>query len=232
MLILKQITHPAFVGKSLFDNINPNRKDTSLMAKSSKLTAGDGLSMAAEVLKLLTPVLKNAKREQVENLKKHSRDVQRVVQWLLSGDLIDGNMESPMSTRMRLENETGLLLKPGVYFSIMATSVKGEEGEFLFKVTLFACDGTGETLWELEFEQLLDPPQGAKIFIPLWRVYEKDSLENVHERLMAKRGNLVIHREKNVVWQYEVEFVYEGYCQTVILSKGQAEAIFLSLDEE
>ena len=108
-----------------------------LMSKpegSSNVTAGDGISFAAETIKLLAPVLKVANRKQIEGLKRNAGAVQELFRRMLAGEPVVhdyGDSTNPVFVKFRNETrgDTRVQLDPNVRFTIAARPVRADSGQ-------------------------------------------------------------------------------------------------------
>ncbi len=171
------------------------------MSKSSPLTAGDGLSLAADVIKLLAPVLKETDKAKLENLKKNSRMVQDVFRRLLNGEPIVRDYGDPYAyTFVAFRNETSrdyrVELDPDIRFVIQTHNVRSPE-DHLLEVRLLAYNVRKKEFvegWERKFEKLM-PMLGSDGFVSITSLNNFTLFDrtNVQNKLIAERAVVVLH---------------------------------------
>jgi len=171
------------------------------MSKSSNLTAGDGLSLAADLIKLLAPVLKETDKAKFESLKKNSRMVQDVFRRLLNGEPIVKDYGDPYAyTFVAFQNKTSrdyrVELNPDTRFVIQTYNVQTDCGREL-EVRLQAYNVHEKKFiegWEHKFEKLM-PMLGSDGFVSITTLndFSLFSRTNVQDKLIAERAMLVLH---------------------------------------
>ena len=171
------------------------------MSKSSNLTAGDGLSLAADVIKLLAPVLKETDKAKLENLKKNSRMVQDVFRRMLNGEPIVKDYGDPHAyTFVAFRNETSrdyrVELDNDIRFVIQTYNVRTDDNHLL-EVRLQAYNVREKKFvegWERKFEKLM-PMLGSDGFVSITSLNDFCMFDrtNVQDKLIAERAVLVLH---------------------------------------
>ena len=137
------------------------RQKTTVMKKLARFqsqvslpTAGEGIAMASDLVKLLAPVLKTANQSQVDRLKSMSGTVQSVFRILLEGPLL---ICDEKFAKIPWKNESDVKFRPGVNFWV---SLYPEESErrpkTLNVVELYGFKKGEDAEWSHEFESLVE----------------------------------------------------------------------------
>lgn len=186
------------------------------MSKPSNLTAGDGLSLAADVIKLLAPVLKETDKVKLESLKKNSRMVQDVFRRLLNGEPIVKDYGDPYAyTFVTFRNETSrdyrVELDPDIRFVIQTYNVQ-TNNDCELEVRLQAYNVRKKEFiegWERKLEKLM-PMLGSDGFVSITTLndFSLFSRTNIQDKLIAERAMLVLH-DNSGYYRLEIK-VQEG----------------------
>lgn len=168
------------------------------MATSSDTTPGDVLAIAAEIIKLLTPPLKRASKEQVAQLKRNSAKVQEVFARMLGG-------EEPVinhgrgSRHQQVINKTGLNFRPNLYFEVMAVAMGGHPDTFVVNI---AIRELGSQIWEHKLSKSLNwLGERGEEFVSVKELHTGCSIrelrDSVQSSLISERLNLVFSKYDN-----------------------------------
>lgn len=138
---------------------------------NNETTSGDALDIAADVIKLLAPVLKHATKGQVAELKRKSREVQAVFRRMLDGQKPVPDHSWP-SRSFKIVNRTGLEFERNLCFEIEAVAMGGYPDTFHVTVII---PGMEVPLWS------------HKLFKPInWLGGHRDGFVSLHSALAVK----------------------------------------------
>lgn len=176
------------------------------MAKPSNLTAGDGLSLAADVIKLLAPVLKRTDKAKLENLKRNARAVQDVFQRMLDGMPPVRDYGDPdVPAAIRHENKTDIEFDPSVFFTIDVSKA----GVDNLEVCVLARRGPNHEFleWKHEFERLMVTQRKENVFTSLETVEKTDNrpFNWIQGHLIAEAGKVTFRGKEDHGYEIEIE---------------------------
>lgn len=185
------------------------------MSKPSiPLTPGDSLSLAADTIKLLAPVLKGTDKQKLEKLKKRAPFVQEVFRRMLDDEPIVkdyGDLNTPAVVRHK--NETDLEFDPTIRFTVDTS----RQGESMLAVTILAKGGPKDKFlegWALEFETLVNPFESKDVYVSLSSIEKAlgDPYLWVQDRLLAENGEITFFKTSSGELEQDDEFEIEFRC--------------------
>lgn len=197
---------------------------------SSTLTAGDTLSLASDLIKLLTPVLKETDKAKFENLKKNSQAVQNVFRRLLNGEPIVKDYGDPkIPATIRYENKLEKSFDPFVFDEAISFVVETSLDSGCLSVTILAKYGD-EFIegWKHTFTKLKTPIHSDG-FVAIESISDRtsDPFFWVQDKLVAEKGKLTFLdyngdcRINITCGQYHEDELIEWELMRMLLPKGK-----------
>ncbi len=202
-------------------------EETTLMSKSpskSNVSVGSALSLAAEVTKALSPVLRGLSQEQVDKLRKNPLLLQEAFRQLISGRGAAICLQN-RDTEFFLDNvvdefgdkhEDVKLDLSRFAFSVTAKKV---ELQFALKIEANLIESvrhgqrvlSKQPVWSVEFEELVGMLSPEDSLVPTERVwyFGNDLEQKVTEEFVARHGVLKFgHEADNLFVGLEIGGIY------------------------
>jgi len=170
--------------------------------KKSAVSSGEALSIGAELIKSLSPVLKKATTAQLDRLKREPKLFQEALSAVLNGGyptkdwgaLAEGTVE------IQFKNTTGLNLRPDLSFDI-STRREGDHGYAVCILVDFTDNG-GSYLFEVEFEKLFREINERKdLLVSLRSLHAQstyaEAVQSANAEYISKHGKFEIAKWNN-----------------------------------